>query len=162
LCRTRTYLSPHPRSSPSSRRCLWVGGEKGFSIDNLLVRIHFIIEMIWWAGLAPWEFEFPFLCSRVSIFPGQEGVIDNSDHALRRRDSCGTVSYSLPGPWTMKASLSQAGSFVVVSVWNNHPSRTCATSPQIADRTHEIVPCQICVREHEMWEEGPRGLGFRS
>ena len=26
-------------------------------IDNLLVRIHFIIEMIWWTGLAPWEFE---------------------------------------------------------------------------------------------------------
>ena len=26
-------------------------------IDNLLVRIHFIIEMIWWTGLASWEFE---------------------------------------------------------------------------------------------------------
>ena len=24
-----------------------------FFIDNLLVRIHFIIEMIWWTGLAP-------------------------------------------------------------------------------------------------------------
>jgi len=31
-----------------------------FFIDNLLVRIHFIIEMIWRTGLAPWEFEFPF------------------------------------------------------------------------------------------------------
>ena len=31
--------------------------------DNLLVRIHFIIKMIWWTGLAPWEFEFPFLGS---------------------------------------------------------------------------------------------------
>jgi len=31
-----------------------------FFIDNPLVRIHFIIEMIWWTGLAPWEFEFPF------------------------------------------------------------------------------------------------------
>ena len=29
-------------------------------IDNLLVRIHFIIVMIRWTGLAPWEFEFPF------------------------------------------------------------------------------------------------------
>ena len=28
--------------------------------DNLLVRIHFIIEMVRWTGLAPWEFEFPF------------------------------------------------------------------------------------------------------
>ena len=27
------------------------------SIDNLLVRIHFIIVMIRWTGLAPWEFE---------------------------------------------------------------------------------------------------------
>jgi len=30
-----------------------------FFIDNLLVRIHFIIEMIRRTGLAPWEFEFP-------------------------------------------------------------------------------------------------------
>jgi len=27
-------------------------------IDNLLVRIHLIIVMIRWTGLAPWEFEF--------------------------------------------------------------------------------------------------------
>ena len=33
--------------------------EREFLIDNLLVRIHFIFEMIWWSGLAPWEFEFP-------------------------------------------------------------------------------------------------------
>jgi len=31
-----------------------------FFIDNLLVRIHFIIVMIRWTGLAPWKFEFPF------------------------------------------------------------------------------------------------------
>jgi len=29
-------------------------------IGNLLVRIHFIIVMIRWTGLAPWEFEFIF------------------------------------------------------------------------------------------------------
>ena len=34
--------------------------EREFFIDNLLVRIHFIIKMIRWTGLAPWEFEFPF------------------------------------------------------------------------------------------------------
>ena len=27
---------------------------------KLLLRIHFIIVMIRWTGLAPWEFEFPF------------------------------------------------------------------------------------------------------
>jgi len=34
--------------------------EREFFLDNLLVRIHFIIVMIRWTGLAPWEFEFPF------------------------------------------------------------------------------------------------------
>ena len=34
--------------------------ERALCIDNLLVRIHFIIVMIRWTGLAPWEFEFPF------------------------------------------------------------------------------------------------------
>ena len=32
------------------------------------VRIHFIIVMIRWTGLAPWEFEFPFPGSRASTF----------------------------------------------------------------------------------------------
>ena len=36
------------------------GRERDFFIDNLLVRIHFIIEMIWGTGLAPWEFEIFF------------------------------------------------------------------------------------------------------
>jgi len=31
-----------------------------FFTDNLLVRVHFIIEMIWWTGLASWELEFSF------------------------------------------------------------------------------------------------------
>ena len=34
-----------------------VDREREFCIDNLLVRIHFIVEMIWWTGLAPWEVE---------------------------------------------------------------------------------------------------------
>jgi len=37
-------------------------------IDNLLVRIHLIIVMIRWTGLAPWEFEFPFPGSLTSTF----------------------------------------------------------------------------------------------
>ena len=35
---------------------------------NLLVRIHFIIVMIRWTGLAPWVFEFPFPGSLTSTF----------------------------------------------------------------------------------------------
>ena len=32
-----------------------------------LVRIHFIIVMIRWSGLAPWELEFPFPGSLTSL-----------------------------------------------------------------------------------------------
>jgi len=42
--------------------------EREFVIDNLLVQIHFINEMIWWTGLAPWEFEFPFAGSLILTF----------------------------------------------------------------------------------------------
>jgi len=42
--------------------------EREFFIDNLLVRIDYIIVMIKWTGLAPWEFEFPFPGSLTSIY----------------------------------------------------------------------------------------------
>jgi len=41
-----------------------------FLIDNLLVRIHFIIVMSRWTGLAPWVFEFPFPGSLPSTLLG--------------------------------------------------------------------------------------------
>ena len=34
--------------------------QREFFVDNLTVRIHLIIVMVWWTGLAPWEAEFPF------------------------------------------------------------------------------------------------------
>jgi len=40
-----------------------------FFVDNLLVQIHFIVEMIWWTGLAPCEREFPFPGSNISSYP---------------------------------------------------------------------------------------------
>jgi len=45
---------PNPSSWPG------IQPQREFFIDNLLVRILFIIVMIRWTGLAPWEFEFPF------------------------------------------------------------------------------------------------------
>ena len=45
---------PAPPASPPSST------EREFFIDTLLVWIHVIIAMIWWTGLARWEFEFPF------------------------------------------------------------------------------------------------------
>jgi len=44
--------------------------EREFFIDNRLVRIHFIIVMLRWIGLAPWEFEFPSPGSLTSTFLG--------------------------------------------------------------------------------------------
>ena len=52
----------------------WLAGgpaERDFLMDNLLVRIHFIIVIIRWIGLAPWEFEFPFRGSLASTFLGR-------------------------------------------------------------------------------------------
>jgi len=43
-------------------------GEREFFIDNLLARIHCIIVMTRWTGLAPWEFEFPFPGRLTSTF----------------------------------------------------------------------------------------------
>ena len=56
LCKSLT-LNPNP--GPGARELF---------VDNLLVRNHFIIVMIWWTGLAPWEFEFPFPGSLTSTF----------------------------------------------------------------------------------------------
>ena len=53
-------------------RLCGVSEEREFFIDNLLVRIHFIIVMIRWTGLAPWEFEFPFPGSLTSTFRRQD------------------------------------------------------------------------------------------
>ena len=51
------------RASTFATRC-----EREFYIDNLLVRVHFVIVMIRWTGLAPWEFEPPFPGSLTSTF----------------------------------------------------------------------------------------------
>ena len=54
---------PSPPYGPAPARFT----EREFFFDNLLVRIHFIIVMIRWTGLAPLEFEFPFSGSLTSI-----------------------------------------------------------------------------------------------
>ena len=42
--------------------------QREFFTDNQMVRIHVIIVMIRWTGLAPREFEFPFSGSLTSTF----------------------------------------------------------------------------------------------
>ena len=55
--------------------------QREFFIDNLLVRIHCIIVLIWWTGIAPWEFEFPFPGGLTSTFLRQEMASLNVDQA---------------------------------------------------------------------------------
>ena len=50
------------------REALRRSPERELSFDNRLVRIHLIVVMIWWTGLAPWEFEFPSPGSLISTF----------------------------------------------------------------------------------------------
>ena len=64
--------------------------EREFFIDNLLVRIHFIIVMIRWTGLAPWEFEFPFPGSLTSTFLDTHYKVNTkTSHASSRVRVCG-------------------------------------------------------------------------
>jgi len=51
--------------------------EREFFIDNLLIQIHFIIEMILWTGLAPWEVEFPFPCLAGKHFRKEKQKLKN-------------------------------------------------------------------------------------
>ena len=61
--------------------------ERDFFIDNLLVRIHFIIVMIGWTGLAPWELEFAF--REALHLPFQPRVNDTQDPTVG--DTVGTL-----------------------------------------------------------------------
>jgi len=57
--------------------------EREFFIDNLQVRIHVIIVMIRWTGLAPWEFEFPFPGSLASTFLDRGYSAPDQNHQTR-------------------------------------------------------------------------------
>jgi len=79
------------RSTDGARRKEWFGEqeeqrvrERESFIDNLLVRIHFIVVMIRWTGHAPWEFEFPFpLHRQVDGRGAAERVVQGSGGAAR-------------------------------------------------------------------------------
>ena len=82
-------------------------------MDNLLVRIHFIIEMIVRTGLAPWEFEFTCPSSLISIFPqvnavaytldGKRIITGSSDHTIRIWDA--SSGMCLPPPPIARAPV---------------------------------------------------------
>ena len=71
---------------PESLGCVQVRRE--FFVDNLLVRIHFIIVMIRWTGLAPWEFEFHSPGSLTSTFLVQVRTIRFSSTPIGLQRFC--------------------------------------------------------------------------
>jgi len=82
--------------------------EGDFFIDNLLVRNHFIIVMIRWTGLAPWEFEFHVLLQpRVHKVPC-------TPHDVHQRSTC--ITQLTVGPY-------------VVQNWSRNPRISEATKP---------------------------------
>ena len=95
-------LAPRVLDEPVGHPGLLAPPERDFFIDNLLVRNHFIIVMIRWTGLAPWEFEFPCQGSLTSGL----GLPDEGDsmsaarlRALRNLSRCAhELLYNLCGP----------------------------------------------------------------
>ena len=78
------FRSPPSDVDPKKPRGVAGEVERDFFIDNLLVRIHFIILMIRWAGLAPWEFEFPVPGSLTSTFLAGECRKEQLFASIRR------------------------------------------------------------------------------
>ena len=64
-------------------------------IDNLLVRIRFIIVMIRWTGLAPLKFEFPFPGSLTSTFLDHKAQPLAAGGAQRTWSVCSASASSL-------------------------------------------------------------------
>ena len=73
--------------------------EREFFIDNLLVRIHFIIVMIRWTGLAPWRGQIQRFPPRRSGYNHSTEMCSGSEAGsyLRRIDSC-IIQLKAQGP----------------------------------------------------------------
>jgi len=113
------------------------GAEREFFIDNLLVRIHFIIVMIRWTGLAPWKFEFPFPGSLTSTFLFQVHMDDiPASPDLRPCRSSRVTHQFKNNQSTEMCSGSEAGSYLrlidlcITQLKVQGPSRTCNESKE--------------------------------
>jgi len=81
--------------------------QREFFIDNLLVQIRFIIVMIRWTGLAPWEFEFPF--------PGSLTPITHTITCIPVARQGGESPHHSINHWiteSLDCSITEAGTFV--------------------------------------------------
>ena len=104
--------------------------EREFFIDNLLARIHFIIVMIRWTGLASWEFEFPFPGSLTSTFSGGGELFCTV--FVTSCDFWGCFSkYEYPQKWTFVPGISpQSGRFYQGPLDGNPPQLSGVGRPE--------------------------------
>jgi len=78
----RQAEEPLLRASSTAREVNLSERERKFFIGHLLVRIHFIIVMIRWTGLAPLEFEFSFPGSLT--FTSPRDLIETNLHVCQQ------------------------------------------------------------------------------
>ena len=100
--------SPTLKTAPATTKPRLRGGEREFFVDNLLVRIHFIIVMIRWTGLAPWEIKPRLRGGRthqITTFHGKNTPnhdVSREGHTKSRRFCCDQAAlssaYSRPMP----------------------------------------------------------------
>jgi len=93
--KSNVWNGGHPTPTPHVR-------ERELFIDNLLVRIHLIIVMIWWTGLAPWDFEFPFRRCLVDLAVCEPGENWLGEHLDGRE-------FELPSTWIKEVRLISSG-----------------------------------------------------
>ena len=97
------HMSPSVKACDVSAGLSPRGGpilSREFFVHNLQVR-GFIIEMIWWTGLAPWEFDFLVLGSLSStlldsVFSSFEPASHLFDGSGDVRDDVGLQGYLAP------------------------------------------------------------------
>ena len=91
----RGVLPQESRASTVAPCCtIRLQREKEFFIANLLVRIHFIVVMIRWTGLAPWEFDgastaAPCCTIRLQIVKRFRGGLVFKAHILLHQSTLG-------------------------------------------------------------------------
>ena len=104
--------------------------ERDFFTDNLLVRIHFIIVMIRWTGLAPWEFEFPFPGSLTFTF-----LVPNPVSLAL----CNSPGGRKPAPVIREQLLSSGNNFC-------HPVTTFITQSKVVAKLTLLVAVSVLHR----------------
>ena len=102
-----------------------VSREREFFIDNLLVRIHLIIVVFRWTGLAPWAFELPFpgsLTFTFLHFQTQEkrdpsSAVVNLARNLTPKPQTPTPNYRSAGVYDLGGRSKVQGNTPIVSIF---------------------------------------------